>query len=140
MTDHCPDCPALTVPGVDPRDTCCCESRPVDAVLAQQYGRISLWLPEQDRIRLAVYGKLQEELGELQSRLSRCLIHGLDERDPASGLTNREELEREVADVSACLTVAREHLLLSPLPARELRKRSGYRQWHQMIRDFVRSA
>lgn len=94
---------------------------------------ISPWMPEQDRIRLAVLGKLIEECNELAGRAARCIIQGLDERDPASGLTNRAELTREIADVSACSEVAIEVLDLTVSERRIMDKMRGFYRWHAMI-------
>ncbi|MFC5421969.1 hypothetical protein ACFPOB_20615 [Bosea eneae] len=97
-------------------------------------GTISPWFPEQDRIRLAVLGKLIEECTELAGRAARCIIQGLDERDPATGRKNREELGREMSDVSACIeTAERCHIGLRGL-GRMADKRDGFRRWHELIR------
>ncbi len=48
-------------------------------------------------------GKFQEELGELQTVLARCIIQGIDEINPTTGQKNREWLLDEMADVSAML-------------------------------------
>lgn len=97
-------------------------------------GQISPWMPEQDRVRLAVLGKLIEELNECAARAARCITHGLDEVDPDSGRVNREELEREMADVDACLDVAYEVLPVPRNLDRARRKVSGFFQWHELIR------
>jgi NTP pyrophosphatase (non-canonical NTP hydrolase) len=59
------------------------------------------WIPETDPVRLAIISKLQEECAELQKVLARCVAQGIDEVDPSTGLTNRQELEKELADVRA---------------------------------------
>ena len=94
---------------------------------------ISPWMPEQDRIRLAVLGKLIEECNELAGRAARCIIQGIDERDPDSGLTNRTEMAREIADVIACTEVAIEVLVLSVGSQRVQEKMRGFYRWHTMI-------
>jgi hypothetical protein len=95
---------------------------------------ISPWMPEQNRIRLAVLGKLVEECNELAARATRCIIQGIDERDPETERPNRAELEREIADVSACIETAVDMLHLN-IDDRRLRgKVNGYRRWHDMIR------
>lgn len=96
-------------------------------------GAISPWMPEQDRLRLAVLGKLGEECSELAARASRCIIHGLDETDPDTGRLNRAELAREAADVAACLDILREVLGVVPNGDRMLGKANGFRRWHRMI-------
>jgi hypothetical protein len=97
---------------------------------------ISPWMPEQDRIRLAVLGKLIEECNELAGRAARCIIQGLNERDPATGRRNSEELGREMSDVTACIHMVEEVLGGSSkrtLP-RMATKREGFRRWHDMIK------
>lgn len=63
----------------------------------------SHWQPMQDAQDLKILGKLLEELGELTSTTSRCLIQGIDETEPTTGKPNRVCLEEEVADVLACI-------------------------------------
>jgi hypothetical protein len=94
---------------------------------------ITPWQPEQNRFRLAVLGKLAEESGELSARAARCIIHGLDERDPDTGRLNRDELAREVADMLACLEILRETLSVVPNDARIASKANGFRHWHSLI-------
>jgi hypothetical protein len=96
-------------------------------------GAISPWFPEQDRVRLAVLGKLIEECNELAGRAARCIIQGLDERDPATGRKNREELGREMSDVTACIHMAEEVLRVTRTHGRMASKRAGFRRWHEMI-------
>lgn len=96
---------------------------------------ISPWMPEQDQIRLAALGKLIEELNEASQRAARCIIHGIDEIDPDSGRTNRAELERELADVKACVMVAQDVLGLQLSTERRIAKREGFERWHRMIAE-----
>lgn len=96
---------------------------------------ISPWLPEQDRIRLAVLGKLIEECNELAGRAARCIIQGLHEADPATGRTNAEELEREMADVTACIDIAEQELGVRFSVTRAAGKSNGFRRWHDMINE-----
>ncbi len=96
---------------------------------------ITPWQPEQNRFRLAVLGKLAEESGELSARAARCIIHGLDERDPDTGRLNRDELAREVADMLACLEILRETLSVVPQDARISSKANGFRHWHSLIEE-----
>lgn len=98
---------------------------------------ISPWMPEQDRIRLAVLGKLIEECNELAARSARCIIHGLDETDPATGRLNREELAREMADVEACLDIVDSVLSVEAPTQRRADKRAGFRRWHLMIDELA---
>lgn len=94
---------------------------------------INPWQPEQDRYRLAALGKLAEESSELSARAARCIIHGLDEKDPDTGKLNRIELANEIADVAACLEIAREVLSVTPSDARTASKANGFRLWHSLI-------
>ena len=94
---------------------------------------ISPWMPEQDRIRLALLGKLSEECNELAARAARCIIQGLEESDPASNRTNRTELACEIADVIACTEVAIEVLSLPISDQRIKDKMRGFYRWHSMI-------
>lgn len=61
----------------------------------------SRWIPEQNLKRLAVLGKLIEELCEAGARAARCIIQGIDESDPKTRQINREALQEEIADVIA---------------------------------------
>lgn len=94
---------------------------------------ISPWMPERDPVTLAVLGKLIEECNELSARAARCIIQGCDEIDPDTGRTNMTELERETADVMACLQMARERLGLLASSDRQAAKAAGFRRWHKMI-------
>lgn len=94
---------------------------------------ITPWQPETDQFRLAVLGKLAEEASELAARAARCIIHGLDERDPDTKRLNRDELAREASDVEACLDILRETLAITSNPSRVASKANGFRLWHSMI-------
>lgn len=96
---------------------------------------ISPWMPEQNRIRLAVLGKLAEECNELGARCARATIQGLDERDPATGRTNREEIARKIADVLACIQTAEDRLDVFINLERISSKFTGLRRWHRMIEN-----
>ena len=54
-------------------------------------------------------GKLGEEVNELGSAISRCIIQGIDECDPVTGKQNRQWLQDEIADVLANIELVREH-------------------------------
>lgn len=98
-------------------------------------GTISPWIPTQDPIELAVLGKLGEECCELGARLFRTVIQGLDEKDPASQRTNREEISRELADVEAGIQTIKRELGIDYDDARVNGKRNGFLRWFKMIRD-----
>jgi hypothetical protein len=95
-------------------------------------GQISPWMPEQNRIRLAVLGKLIEECNELSARASRCIIQGANEIDPDSGQTNLVELVKEMSDVIACIDFAFA-IGARPDKQRISRKYDGYMHWLDMI-------
>lgn len=46
---------------------------------------------------------LLEEMGEAQQAIGKILRHGYESRHPSGGPTNRENLEREIADVRAII-------------------------------------
>lgn len=66
---------------------------------------VSPWFPETDTNRVRALGKTLEELGELTSAVSRCLIQGIDACEPVTGKPNRLWLQQEVADVYAQLAM-----------------------------------
>lgn len=94
----------------------------------------SPWRPETDLLRLAVLGKLLEELGECTAIVSRCLIQGIDEGDPETFVPNRTSLEKEIADVRMAIRHAEEHFSLVRLRGREDTKYAHKKAWHDMIR------
>lgn len=59
----------------------------------------SPWQPEQDRLRLAVFGKSQEELGELVTIIGRCIIQGVEGKHPETGKPNKQAIAEEIGDV-----------------------------------------
>ena len=74
----------------------------------------SPWEPVSDRTDLKLLGKLLEELGELTSVVSRCLIQGIDEVQPVTGKSNRLWLEEEYADVYANMLLVAHRFDLRP--------------------------
>jgi len=66
------------------------------------------WHPITDPVTLKQLGKLIEELGELQSALARCIIQGIDEREPVTQKVNRVWVADEIADVLAGINLLRE--------------------------------
>lgn len=101
--------------------------------MSEAPGSITAWMPEQDQHRLAVLGKLAEECNELAGRAARCIIQGLDASDPASGRSNREELEREMADVEACMLQAQDRIGVAFMSDRAEAKYHGFNAWHDLI-------
>lgn len=74
--------------------------------------KMNPWQVTTDPKSLRRLGKLGEELGELQAVVGRIVIQGINEIDPSSGETNRQRLQKEIADVIAQCTVTTEELKL----------------------------
>jgi hypothetical protein len=93
------------------------------------------WTPMAAPIDVKHLGKLGEESGELSSAASRCLIQGIEEREPVTGKLNREWLEDEIADVRANSKLVIEHFCLDEarIEARALKKEAHLRSWHGML-------
>jgi hypothetical protein len=93
------------------------------------------WQPEQSKIALAVLGKLTEELAECGAIASRCVIQGIDEREPVTGLVNKDELENEIADVLAVihLTRVRFRLDATKIDRRMWKKCKHLGDWHHLL-------
>lgn len=64
------------------------------------------WQPITNKHDLAVLGKFGEEVCEAGASLFRCIIQGLDEREPKTHKVNRQWVEEEIADVLALATIA----------------------------------
>lgn len=92
------------------------------------------WQPIDDKVDLKHLGKLAEELGECGSAVARCIIQGVDEREPVTGKLNREWLQDEIADVIANLdlVIDRFELDATLIAARAERKRQYLKQWHAL--------
>ena len=95
------------------------------------------WQPMTRPIDVAVLGKLGEEAGELVSAKDRCLIQGIDEREPETGKLNREWLEDEIADMTANIAIATEHFNLDNerIFRRVARKLKHLHAWHAMLQS-----
>ena len=113
-------------------------------VPAAQSPLLNPWVPMSKPIDLKHLGKMAEELGELQAELgklqailSRCLIQGIDEREPVTCVQNRVALEDEIADVYANLLLVRDHFGLDfkRMNDRAVEKADRLRQWHQMLAE-----
>lgn len=94
----------------------------------------SPWHPITDAVDLKHLGKLSEEAGELCAAVSRCIIQGVDEYEPATGKSNRLWLEDEIADLLANSRLVMDHLKLDKkrILERAARKMVHLRQWHGM--------
>jgi len=93
------------------------------------------WHPMTKTIDLKHLGKLIEELGECTAAAARCLIQGIDEREPVTGKLNRYWLEEEIADVMANLALVQIHFGLNEarIIARADDKMAKLRIWHGML-------
>lgn len=92
------------------------------------------FLPER---RNAMIGKLGEECSELAAKCFRAMIQGLDELDPDTGRTNISQLQDEIADVAAQITLAQQYLALDShqLKDRARRKVAFKRPWIEALPD-----
>jgi NTP pyrophosphatase (non-canonical NTP hydrolase) len=93
------------------------------------------WKPMTRSIDLKHIGKLLEELGECSAAASRCMIQGINEREPTSAKSNQVWLEEEIADVRANLELVIEHFNLDPefIKERTRRKKAQLKIWHNML-------
>jgi hypothetical protein len=96
------------------------------------------WHPITDPTTLKVLGKLAEELGECSAATARCIIQGLDEREPVTGKINREWLEDEISDVIAGVYLAVEKFGLNQkrIELRMLDKIERLKIWHEMVAEY----
>lgn len=103
----------------------------------KKFDGVSPWKPMQSAIDLKHLGKLGEELGELSAAVSRCIIQGIDEREPTTGKPNRQWLAEEVSDVLANCGLVIHHFNLDQT-AMNLRidaKTIKLKEWHSMLID-----
>ena len=99
---------------------------------------ISPWKPITDPIMLATLGKTLEELGELTAAISRCIIQGVEEKEPVTGKPNLEWLAEEIADVIATLelTMERTGITRDQIMPRVDNKVARLVEWRQMLREM----
>lgn len=92
------------------------------------------WNPMADPTDIKVVGKLLEELGEAVSAAARCLIQGIEEKEPVTGKPNRDWLEDELADVGANMVMAanRFNLATQRMNLRSMQKQKFLASWHDM--------
>lgn len=97
--------------------------------------KMNPWVPMTRPLDLKHMGKLSEELGECIAAVSRCLIQGIDECEPATGKLNRSWLEEEIADVLANISLVQQHFKLNALRIenRSFAKMTQLREWHAML-------
>lgn len=96
---------------------------------------MSKWIPESNPMVLRRVGKTGEECAELSKVCSRITIQGLHGVDPASGISNREALAKEIADVMAQCKVTIDALGLSDraIEERSLEKQAQMAEWEAMF-------
>lgn len=96
------------------------------------------WRAEPDPVKLAILGKLSEELGELQAAVARCIIQGLDGVHPVTGKPNIDWLCEEKTDVENMLFFLGEELSLflaidgsddAAMTERRKKKQAHIQQW-----------
>lgn len=92
------------------------------------------WHPMTNPVDLKVLGKMNEELAELISAASRCMIQGIDEEHPISGIPNGIWLQEELADALAGIELTIErffHDSVKPIQDRKYFKKKRLREWHE---------
>lgn len=95
---------------------------------------ISPWVPETHIETQKRLGKALEEGGEYVSAVARCLIQGINEREPVTGKPNRQWLMEEMADVLATLSLLIEGFKLNKafISKRVEKKREQLKTWFAM--------
>lgn len=88
------------------------------------------WHPMTNQVDLKHLGKLGEECGELSQVVCRCIIQGIDEKDPTQNQTNRKWLEKEIADVLANIALVEKRFALNIDTDRILTKIHNLEEWH----------
>lgn len=91
------------------------------------------WQPMNRPIDIKHIGKLAEEINELGAAIARCIIQGLDEREPITGKHNRDWLQDEIADVIANIDLNVKHFDLKIDQGRIARKIKNLKEWHAML-------
>lgn len=101
--------------------------------------RMSPWRVERKAKVLRRVGKTGEEAAELIKILFRIVIQGLEGIDPATGKTNVEAMEEEIADAYLQLDLSVEQFDLDPkrIVERMERKRANMVEWEELVKDDV---
>jgi NTP pyrophosphatase (non-canonical NTP hydrolase) len=96
---------------------------------------VSPWVPMTEPIDLKYLGKLAEELGEAMAAVSRCVIQGIDEKEPVTGKLNKLWLQEELSDVLANIELVRDHFKLDgyAMASRIVHKINLLKHWHNML-------
>ena len=94
-------------------------------------GEPSKWVPMKDPRLLAAIGKLGEEVNELGAIIFRCIIQGINEKDPETGKHNLVALAEEIADVRAlsAIVIKETHLDWVTILERAERKSKMKNKW-----------
>lgn len=94
----------------------------------------SPWHPIKNSVDLKHLGKLAEELGEAGAAVARCIIQGIDEKEPVTEVPNQQWLENELADVIANIDLVCDRFKLDKIrmAERSLRKKKHLTAWHDM--------
>lgn len=92
------------------------------------------WHPMTDAVAVKHLGKLNEETNELGAATARCIIQGIDQREPVTGKLNSRWLEDEIADVLAGIELCIEHFDLDRphMLNRLALKKKRLKEWHVM--------
>ena len=101
---------------------------------------VQKWVPTTNVGELRVLGKAAEEAGELTSALSRCIIQGVDGREPTTDKPNRLWLQEEIADVYATLELLERELFLdtNAIQRRMWEKFDKLVEWRALLEDVPR--
>lgn len=81
------------------------------------------------------------QLGNAGAAVSRCIIQGIDEREPVTGKLNRQWLEETLGELLAAMPRLLAHLdrndvtALARMARRRNRKTAHLQQWHGMLED-----
>lgn len=89
------------------------------------------WHPIDNKVDLKHLGKLGEELAELSRIVCRIIIQGMDGVDPANGEVNRDNLQKEIADVYANIGLVEARFNLKIDQARIKKKSDQQMIWHR---------
>lgn len=92
---------------------------------------LSEWQPITSKVEFAILAKFGEELCEAGASVFRCIIQGVDEKEPKTDKVNKEWLEDEIADVLALMGFVRHHFNLDEvrIAARTKLKREYKTPW-----------
>ena len=95
---------------------------------------LSPWQPMTSALDIKHLGKLLEELNETGAAAARCLIQGINEAEPVTGVINRQWLEDEMADVQACILLVVQHFGLNRIcmTRRMAKKMKHLKAWHKL--------